>query len=77
MDTNFTWLEETVEKEPSLSSYKKKQLPVHVSKWQKNKNKPVPTSQEQIFSRMNSICLYQWGQVPKELKMGVSINIQT
>ena len=39
--------EKAIEKDPSLSFYKEKQLPVHPSKRQKKEKKPVPSSQEQ------------------------------
>ena len=39
--------DKAIEKDPSLSSFKVKQLPVHLSKRQKKEQTPVPTSQEQ------------------------------
>ena len=36
--------EKAIEKDPSLSSYKEKQLPVRLSKRQKKEQMPVPTS---------------------------------
>ena len=50
--------EEAIDKYPRVSLYKEKQLPVHLND-KKKKKQPVPTSQEQICSRLNSICLYQ------------------